>query len=203
MQHGVSNHLSSLTWQVYFTLRQSEISSRFSQNHGSVIHQHGELTLLQLFLSFSSVRAHLGAPPLPPTPRHLQQQVPPLSPLLPLLCLLFANPVLEQLADLLGNTHCYSGKSDTRQMRLKCPKSVYNKCIPWFTKSHTEEMSEETSQASFTLFLLIQFLLSTLFDKSVTNHRRQPIPLLHCWKYLKCLFWTELKSASPLWGRQV
>lgn len=69
-----------------------------------------ELTLLQLFLSFSCERVHPRAPPLPPALRHLQQQVPLLLLLLPRLWLSFADPGSEPLVGLPGNTHCYSGK---------------------------------------------------------------------------------------------
>lgn len=70
----------------------------------------GELTLLQLFWSFSSVRAHPWAPLLPPALRYLQHRVPLQSPPRPPLCLSCADPGWERPAGLLGNTRCYSGK---------------------------------------------------------------------------------------------
>lgn len=151
-----------------------------------------ELTLLQLFLSFSSVRVHLGAPP-PPTLRRLQQQVL-LFPPPPLLCFFFSDPGWGRPAGLQGNTRCYSGKGDTRQMKQKCPDSVCDRHMSNHTwKRHLRHLRQACVT---TLFFGSQPLWSTLVNKSITNSRRQSTPLLHCWKYLKGLVWTELQSAS-------
>lgn len=66
---------------------------------------------------------------------------------------------------------------------------------PQFTESHVEETSEALSQASSkTLFCCSPPLGRPYFtSQSLTA---EDSPSLYCWRYLKCLLWTELKLAS-------